>query len=55
MFNWALAEGAPVTPRSCSTKSVVAALEAGDQTFSSLLQQIAVSEGFTQRLPGVSR
>jgi hypothetical protein len=55
IFNWALAEGVPVTPNSCATARVVEGFEAGDQTFSSLLQQIAVSEGFTQRLAGLSR
>jgi hypothetical protein len=54
-FNWALAEGANVTPSSCSTRSVVAGFEAGDKTFSDLLREIAVSEGFTRRLAGVSQ
>lgn len=54
IFNWALAEGVPLTPDSCAIRAVAAELEAGDPTFSSLLQQIATSEGFTQRLAGLS-
>jgi hypothetical protein len=55
IFNWALAEGAYVTPSSCSTQSVVAGFEASEKTFSDLLREIAVSEGFTRRLAGVSQ
>lgn len=54
-FDWALAEGMPVTPSSCSTQGVVAGFEASDKTFSDLLREIAVSEGFTRRLAGQSQ
>lgn len=54
-FNWALAEGAPVTPSSCSTQSVVAGFEASDKTFSALLSEIATSEAFGRRLAGLSQ
>jgi hypothetical protein len=55
MFNWALAEGPSLMPSSCATQSVVAGFKAGDETFSALLREIAVSEGFTQRLAGASQ
>jgi hypothetical protein len=54
-FDWALAEGVPVPTSSCSIQSVVAGFEASDKTFSDLLREIAVSEGFTRRLAGLSQ
>ena len=52
MLHWALAEATTITPGSCATQNVVARFRATDETFSDLLREIAVSDGFTQRSAG---
>lgn len=53
MLHWAFAEATSLTPTSCATQGVVAGFRATDETFSDLLREIAVSDGFTQRSAGL--
>jgi hypothetical protein len=55
MLNWALAEGSELSPTSCATVSVGLGFSAGDQSFSSLLRQVAVSQAFTNRNAGAAQ
>jgi hypothetical protein len=52
MLNWAFAEGSSLSPKSCAAKSVSLAFSGGDKSFSSLLAEIAASEGFINRNAG---
>jgi hypothetical protein len=52
LIAYALAEGAQVTPNSCSTRAVAAAYAGGDKTFSSLVTSVAASKVFSVRAAG---
>ncbi|HWA70858.1 MAG TPA: DUF1592 domain-containing protein [Polyangiaceae bacterium] len=52
LIAYALAEGAQVTPQSCSTRAVATAYAGGDKTFSSLVMNVASSKVFSVRAAG---
>lgn len=52
LISYALAEGAQVTPNSCSTRAVTASYGSGDKTFSSLVASVASSKVFSVRAAG---
>jgi hypothetical protein len=52
MIAYALAEPVELKTKSCSTEAVATALQATDQTFVSLLKEVAVSKTFTNRNAG---
>lgn len=52
LLAFALAEGVQLTATSCSTKAVADAFLGTDQTFASLIREVAVSQTFSNRTAG---
>jgi hypothetical protein len=52
---YAMAEGTNLTADSCSTQAIAASFNASGRTFGELVQEIAVSKGFTTRTAGAAQ